>query len=81
MKFREVKCTLTTLRVFDTLKESNKIVRSNGSIVKCLPMYVNGENSKGGIGGNAFELEVADNLRKVNHPFYSISDTISFPIV
>ncbi|ODN05397.1 hypothetical protein Ocin01_01271 [Orchesella cincta] len=63
VKFSEVKCSLTTVELFEKLKD-NKIARRNGSIVKCMPHYIRADvnNETTSLG---FELEIADNLRKL----------------
>lgn len=65
IKFSEVKCTSTTLEVFDKLKRESKVIRANGSIVKCMPQYIRADDGS----DEGLELEVADNLRKVSLSF------------
>lgn len=69
VKFSEVKCTLVTLELFDKLKIGNKIVRDSGAIVKCMPQYIKAESRPGDQG---FDIEVADNLRKVQKCYLKI---------
>jgi len=67
LKFSEVKCTLTTLEIFEKLKLGEKVVRQSGYIVKCMPHYIraSGSDNNEAAVPEGFEIEIADNLRKI----------------
>ncbi|CAL8094428.1 unnamed protein product [Orchesella dallaii] len=63
VKFSEIKCNLTSVELFEKLK-NNKVVCQSGSIIKCMPQYIRADlNSEAA--SLDFEIEIADNLRKL----------------